>query len=64
MSAVSKLSRYRDIATLGSGGMATVVLAEDTVLGRQVALKRMHAALADPSAVARLRPYLKARPAL
>jgi eukaryotic-like serine/threonine-protein kinase len=51
---LSKLARYRDIATLGSGGMATVVLAEDTLLGRQVALKRMHTA-ADPRGVARLR---------
>jgi hypothetical protein len=27
-------SRYRDIRRLGVGGMATVTLAEDTVLGR------------------------------
>jgi hypothetical protein len=51
---LSKLSRYRDISTLGSGGMATVVLAQDTLLGREVALKRMHTA-ADPSGTSRLR---------
>jgi eukaryotic-like serine/threonine-protein kinase len=42
MSATTNLDRYRYISSLGSGGMATVVLAEDTVLGRKVALKRMH----------------------
>jgi eukaryotic-like serine/threonine-protein kinase len=51
---LSKLSRYRDISTLGSGGMATVVLAQDTLLGRKVALKRMHTA-SDPSGTSRLR---------
>jgi tRNA A-37 threonylcarbamoyl transferase component Bud32 len=33
--------RYRDIMTLGHGGMATVTLAEDTLLLRRVALKRL-----------------------
>jgi eukaryotic-like serine/threonine-protein kinase len=39
------LSRYVDEDTLGYGGMATVVLARDDQLGRQVAIKRLSAAL-------------------
>ena len=34
--------RYRVIDRLGHGGMATVFLAEDLVLSRQVAVKRLH----------------------
>jgi eukaryotic-like serine/threonine-protein kinase len=33
--------RYRRIRRLGSGGMASVLLAEDTLLGRPVAIKRL-----------------------
>jgi serine/threonine protein kinase len=47
------LDRYREIRRLGSGGMATVMLAEDTLLGREVALKRM--TVADVRGLSRLR---------
>lgn len=40
------MSRYALEKTLGKGGMATVELAEDTQLGRRVAIKRLFASLA------------------
>ncbi len=54
MAVVDKLARYRELRPLGTGGMAKVVLAQDTVLGRPVALKRVYAST-DPQARARLR---------
>ncbi len=54
MPVASSLERYRRISTLGAGGMAVVDLAEDTVLGRKVALKRVSAE-ADVRGLSRLR---------
>ncbi|MEA2298650.1 MAG: eukaryotic-like serine/threonine-protein kinase [Solirubrobacteraceae bacterium] len=54
MPVTDDLSRYRDIERIGAGGMATVTLAEDTMLRRRVALKRVHAG-GDAQAIPRLR---------
>ncbi|MHB8293876.1 MAG: Stk1 family PASTA domain-containing Ser/Thr kinase [Acidimicrobiales bacterium] len=45
--------RYRLLAPIGSGGSAQVFLAEDAALGRRVAVKVLHAALADDSSFQR-----------
>ncbi len=54
MAETEREPRYREIRRLGTGGMATVTLAEDTVLGRRVALKRVYAS-GDPRERLRLR---------
>ena len=41
------LFRYKILKEIGSGGMATVFLAFDKVLGREIALKMMHQHLLD-----------------
>lgn len=57
--------RYTVIQRLGSGGMADVYLAEDSQLGRQVALKLLHRRFAgDPQFVERFRQEAHAAAAL
>ena len=45
--------RYEVIRAIGSGGMGTVWLCRDTVLGREVAVKRIGALPGEPAAAAR-----------
>jgi eukaryotic-like serine/threonine-protein kinase len=47
--------RYRVVRRLGSGGTATVFLAEDQKLGREVAVKRLHGAEVTEVTAERLR---------
>jgi eukaryotic-like serine/threonine-protein kinase len=47
-------TKYRLIEELGRGGMGAVYLADDTVLGRRVALKVVATGVSDPAAAERM----------
>ncbi|MBW2462549.1 MAG: protein kinase [Deltaproteobacteria bacterium] len=57
--------RYRVLGLLGEGGMGAVYFAEHTLIGRKVALKRLHPELAtDANSVARFQREARAAAAI
>jgi len=61
VAAIGNLGRYRGTSPLGSGEVATVVVAQDMVLGRLVALKRV-SSVADAGAGLRAADPARGRP--
>jgi serine/threonine protein kinase len=63
--APTRLGRYRVLGVIGRGGMGEVHLAEDTVLGRQVAIKLLRTPLtADAQTLARFEQEARAASSL
>src|SRR6516162_1030379 len=65
LTADSIISHYRILSRIGAGGMGEVYLAQDTKLGRNVALKILPAEVAaDPERIRRFVQEAKAAAAL
>ncbi len=64
LSAGDRVSHYKVLSVIGAGGMGCVYLAEDTRLGRRVALKTLAPGPADPELLRRFEQEARAASAL